>query len=286
MGIVREPHPENFTICPTCYRLQGRVSHVQPGGDHPALEQSCACARAEGRRSGIVPARWPGFDFNEVWTLCYSCGAALLESGSRWSVWFCEHCKERVRRLHQVCGAYVIPCGRHSMMAGFGVARGGPLALKRSPSPRRSSDRRLRRRSQGALWAHGPSRRLGRAGGRPESSATRTRGDRARRIGAVSRRPCGAARGPAAAIRRARPPLRSAGDTTPARGGAVIPGPARRTRCGHLRADGDEHGTRWLGEMSLAMCRLVSRPATMPGLCPFYRLGIGRTGVNERRARR
>jgi hypothetical protein len=127
--VLEPPRPEEFTICPTCHRLQGQVA------GRPELVQSCECVWAEGRRTGIFPPRWPGFDFNEAWTLCHGCGAEVLPSGSRWSVWVCKPCKAGVRRLHQVCGVDVVPVGRHSMMAGFGVLGRGPLALAGQPRP-------------------------------------------------------------------------------------------------------------------------------------------------------
>ena len=135
--VLDPPDPEDFTICPTCRRLQGHVEgrRTESTQDRVVLVQSCGCAWAEGRRAGIFPAPWPGFDLNEVWTLCYGCGAELLASGSRWAVWFCERCKDHVRRLHQVCGVHVVPIGRHSMMAGFGVPGGEPLALTGQPPP-------------------------------------------------------------------------------------------------------------------------------------------------------
>jgi hypothetical protein len=138
MSVVLDPpHPEEFTICPTCHRLQGQVAgrRADATRDRVVLVQSCECAWVEGRRTGIFPPRWPGYDLNEAWTLCYGCGAEVLASGSRWSVWFCEPCKAGVRRLHQICGVHVIPLGRHSMMAGFGVPGGGPLALAGQPPP-------------------------------------------------------------------------------------------------------------------------------------------------------
>jgi hypothetical protein len=131
------PHPENFTICRACHRLQGRVTgrRDEPGRERVELVQSCDCVWAEGRRTGVFPERWPVRDFNEVWTLCHGCGAELLSSGSKWSTWLCERCKACVRRLHQVCGFAVVPIGRHSFMAGFGVPGGGPLRLRGRPRP-------------------------------------------------------------------------------------------------------------------------------------------------------
>jgi hypothetical protein len=138
MSVVLDPpHPEEFTICPTCHRLQGQVAGRRNDAtqDRVVLVQSCECVWAEGRRTGIFPPRWPGYDLNEVWTLCYGCGAEVLARGSRWSVWFCVPCKAGVRRLHEVCGGDVVPIGRHSMMARFGVPGGGPVALAGQPHP-------------------------------------------------------------------------------------------------------------------------------------------------------
>lgn len=64
---------------------------------------------------------WDGFDYNEVVTLCYCCGTELLRSGSRWSVWFCEQCKERVVEFNTEADRTIIPIGRHSLMHGIGL---------------------------------------------------------------------------------------------------------------------------------------------------------------------
>ena len=53
--------------------------------------------------------------------MCNCCGIEVLRSGTRWSVWFCDTCKERVREVHSQYRAYLLPVGRHSVMAGFGV---------------------------------------------------------------------------------------------------------------------------------------------------------------------
>ena len=106
-----------FHICGVCYTLRGCV------GGNSEQRQECECTRSQmraGLRSAQAP--WPGFDFPEAATLCYGCGAEVLRSGSRWSVWFCDACKEQVRVLHQQHRRYLIPIGRHSMMNGFGLA--------------------------------------------------------------------------------------------------------------------------------------------------------------------
>ena len=107
----------SFHICGVCYTLRGCI------GGNSERRQECDCARSQ-VRAGLRPSPtpWPGFDFEEAATLCYCCGAEVLRSGSRWSVWFCDSCKEQVRVLHQRYRRYLIPIGRHSMMNGFGLA--------------------------------------------------------------------------------------------------------------------------------------------------------------------
>lgn len=105
----------SFKICGVCYTLCGCKGDCEQ-------RQECACTWAQ-VRAGLRPSPtpWPGFDFPEVATLCYCCGAEVLRSGSRWSVWFCDACKEQVRVLHQRHRRYLIPIGRHAMMNGFGL---------------------------------------------------------------------------------------------------------------------------------------------------------------------
>ena len=79
--------------------------------------------------SGAVDGSWvelqegagDRLDHQTVAELCRSCGVELLASGSRWSVWFCSECKDRVRDLNDRVGECVIPIGRHSMMNGVAL---------------------------------------------------------------------------------------------------------------------------------------------------------------------
>lgn len=59
------------------------------------------------------------FDFNEIVTICYCCGKEVIKSGSRWSVWFCDECKEKVIHFNTQFQETIIPIGRHSIMAGY-----------------------------------------------------------------------------------------------------------------------------------------------------------------------
>ncbi len=98
-----------FRICSTCQEPYG--TEPQDGFPTP---QRCSCDR---RRD----PRWPRFDFNEHVHLCRCCRSYTLASGSRWSVWFCDACKGRVRLFNHGMGRTVIPIGRHSLMAGVGI---------------------------------------------------------------------------------------------------------------------------------------------------------------------
>jgi hypothetical protein len=83
----------------------------RPGG----RKQRCRCA---------VPSEdptWAGFDFNERLRLCDCCLQVLIRSGSRWSSFFCDRCRQRVLALNRTHGTVVVPIGRHSLMHGIGL---------------------------------------------------------------------------------------------------------------------------------------------------------------------
>jgi hypothetical protein len=101
------------TICSSCFEIHGRmrVRGVRSG----VYDQLCAC---DPRPTHPDADTWWGFDFNRLVELCYCCGTAAIRSGSRWSPFFCEECKPRVRMLNESLGLpfALIPVGRHSMM--------------------------------------------------------------------------------------------------------------------------------------------------------------------------
>jgi len=101
---------EGFLVCDGCGDLY--EPHAQAGRPSP---QRCRC-----RRDPDDP-RWPSGDFNEVLRLCACCRLEVLGSGTRWSVWFCAGCKRRVIGLNGHVGRYLVPIGRHSVMAGAGI---------------------------------------------------------------------------------------------------------------------------------------------------------------------
>jgi len=114
-----------FVVCGTCGRLRG------PWGRYDGeveFEQHCDC------RDDEEPVeRWPGFDYNTVAELCRCCGLEVVKSGSKWSVWFCRECLDRVSDLNTGAGRCVVPIGRHSLMNGvfYKPAESGvnPVAL-------------------------------------------------------------------------------------------------------------------------------------------------------------
>ncbi|MDH7512837.1 MAG: hypothetical protein QHH14_07825 [Clostridiales bacterium] len=112
-------HYEEMKVCLTCgeifgdWRYEEEIGEIFPKYVSLSGHQKCTCKRDREEE------KWPGFDFNEALTLCYGCGAELLISGSRWSVWFCESCKESVISFNSLLGSPLIPLGRHSIMTGI-----------------------------------------------------------------------------------------------------------------------------------------------------------------------
>lgn len=109
-------HP--FRICRACFGL-----------DEETLSdtvQRCACRRERDE------LRWDRYDYNEHTRLCDCCLGVELQSGSRWSVWFCLQCQGDVTYLNGSVGRLVLPIGRHTLMNGVpgrpeGSGRGTPI---------------------------------------------------------------------------------------------------------------------------------------------------------------
>jgi hypothetical protein len=114
-----------FQVCGTCHELSGPFVWKLKGVEYP-LVQECACAH-ERRVDGERPETWRGFDYNTVAELCQACGCQVLDSGSRFSMWFCGACNQRAVDLNAEVGRPVVPIGRHTIMHG--------VALHASPKP-------------------------------------------------------------------------------------------------------------------------------------------------------
>jgi len=127
---------EGATICPTCFELRGEL--VVTGGSVRRYRQRCACERSKEREERwlVDPDRpdGPRFDFNRFLELCWCCTFEPLPSGSRWSVWFCDPCKERALELDRKVGAPLLPIGPHTLMNRVGLtaeAAADPQARER-----------------------------------------------------------------------------------------------------------------------------------------------------------
>jgi len=97
-----------FVVCGACHYIRGGPIGVVDG---VKVLQLCGCSTTEEHRA--QPHKG---DVNLAFELCYCCGLEALRSGSRWSVWFREACKDRVRALDSRTGRSVVPIGRHSLM--------------------------------------------------------------------------------------------------------------------------------------------------------------------------
>lgn len=101
-------------VCRDCARLW----EAETGGRDRPPAQQCTCSGP--------PESWEGWDVAEWARLCDCCLGEVLQSGSRWSVWFCEDCKRRVMGLNAAIGMPLIPIGRHSLMHGITAHPDGP----------------------------------------------------------------------------------------------------------------------------------------------------------------
>lgn len=111
--IIDPKHVPHMQVCRDCRDVVGPFSRLNPRRDDPRLlVQRGSCPR---HRSSEREPTWPRFDFNRQVDLCYCCGRVPLRTGSRWSVWFCNPCKEQVGLLNGRHGRCIVPIGRHSV---------------------------------------------------------------------------------------------------------------------------------------------------------------------------
>ncbi len=108
-----------FEVCGRCYELRGPFDYTWKGTQYTFV-QECRCER-DARPDDARPPTWISFDFNTGAELCNACGAEVLASGSRWSVWFCAACKERAVAFNDRAGVALVPIGRHSLMHRTGL---------------------------------------------------------------------------------------------------------------------------------------------------------------------
>lgn len=99
---THETDYDYFRICGTCFRL---YETGRPDGH----DQRCDCSTGG-------EERWPDVDFNERACLCACCGTVVLESGRRWSPFFCRECQLLAMGVSLWERRLVFPIGRHSIM--------------------------------------------------------------------------------------------------------------------------------------------------------------------------
>lgn len=88
----------------------GAATHFQVCQYRGCVDRDAPCHRPDTQ----LPQ--PDGQFRNKVELCYCCAAVALQSGFRWSEFFCDICRERVVALNRSYGFAAIPIGRHSMM--------------------------------------------------------------------------------------------------------------------------------------------------------------------------
>ena len=105
---------KDMGVCRNCGEIHGLLRLRGGGGFH---HQTCSC---ENKRSTPQAndelEKYLNLDFGQAVTLCSCCGQVLMKSGSRWSAFFCNFCKQIIGDLNNAMGFSLIPIGRHSIM--------------------------------------------------------------------------------------------------------------------------------------------------------------------------
>ncbi len=101
---MEEPNAR-MGVCRECLGLRG-----------PCFDEFSRCERVQRCRCEPPEPLWRAYDFNTAAELCRGCGSVVIRSGSRWSLFFCEACKERVVAHNRAYPCDAIPIGRHSIM--------------------------------------------------------------------------------------------------------------------------------------------------------------------------
>jgi len=120
IAIARPYFSENMyslSFCPKCMQPHGTFKLRW----HEWVEHRCDCDKHE-------DPKWSeGMDFNKAYETCYCCGLEVIQTGSRWSTFYCRDCRAAIRKFNDSVGTCVIPLGRHSMMNGIRFKKCAPL---------------------------------------------------------------------------------------------------------------------------------------------------------------
>ncbi len=117
----------DMEVCGRCGQVCG-LWRYRPGTDSAKdfpreFTQLCSCVKEHGQP-------WPLFDFNTAVHLCWCCGLDAVRSGIRWMTVLCPECHAMSREVHLRSGEFLVPIGRHSLMAGVGL--GAPEIRRRN----------------------------------------------------------------------------------------------------------------------------------------------------------
>jgi hypothetical protein len=111
----------DLTICRRCLKLYGWLvrTYTDSVTEDKKSEwhyQKCKCMEADDSKNSKTEPKWNGFDYNTAVEFCYCCSRELINSGSKYSLFYCTDCNERVKGHNNKLGYALIPLGRHSFM--------------------------------------------------------------------------------------------------------------------------------------------------------------------------
>ena len=121
----RELRPDQvteFVVCGTCRRLRDGIGEDKETGR--LVVQRCSCDLPLGQRAESVPLMEVEF--------CQCCAIEILPFNSKWSVWFCDACLPRVKKLNHHYGRCLVPIGQHTLMNGVFIDPSTPQSVAAS----------------------------------------------------------------------------------------------------------------------------------------------------------
>lgn len=107
---------ERLRVCGNCAELYGDV--VGRDGVPLFTQRARGTCEYAGESwhepmAGLPP---PAGDFPTEFELCYCCAAIVIPSGSKFSSFYCDACRDMVQRFNASAGRVLLPLGRHSIM--------------------------------------------------------------------------------------------------------------------------------------------------------------------------
>ncbi len=108
----RHCRPGELQLCLRCYGLRGPYA----GFDNPCPCDVHAWPAPKAPRYG---------DLRCNVHLCWSCLTTLVQSGTRWSPYYCERCRPALMRYRRTANAVFGPRGPHSIMNGVSWSADG-----------------------------------------------------------------------------------------------------------------------------------------------------------------